>query len=174
MPRWGEPGVKKSKRKAHYTARIAARLCEHIALGSTLAQALKKEPLGPNIQTFWKWLDQYPEFKERYERARQMQADGHADRMLELAEEAINTPSKASAIRVATDIMRWQAEIRDPKKYGTKVQHELKAPPLKPEDLKKEIKRLEEELGVNGNVTVIADEEPLAKANIVPSSETLQ
>src|SRR5437879_2602450 len=141
--------------RTHYTPRVAGRICEHIALGKTLGQALAMEPLAPSMTIFWRWLDEHAEFREKYERARMMQADGHADKMLELAQEAINAPSKAAAIRVATDILRWQAEIRDPKKYGAKVQHELKAPPLKPEDLKKEIKRLEEELGVTGSVTVV-------------------
>lgn len=140
------------KRKAHYTPRIADRICEHIALGETIKAALAAEPLGPNLPTFWKWLDEFPEFREKYERARQMQADIHADRILEMARDVIANPRIAPAYKVASDILKWQAEIRDPKKYGQKVQHELKAPPLKPDDLKAEIKRLEEELGVTGEV----------------------
>jgi hypothetical protein len=164
-----EKGIKGSKRRAHYTVRIAVRLCEHIALGHTLKEALAKEPLGPNATIFWRWLDEYPEFRERYERARKMQAHVHADRMLELAEDALVTPSKAAAIKVATDIYKWMSEIRDPAKYGAKVEHKLVAPPLKPEDLKAEIKRLETELGVNGNVTVVEDlpqKDKLAKLTI--------
>lgn len=140
------------KRKAHYTPRIADRICEHIALGETIKAALSKEPLGPSLPMFWKWLDEFPEFREKYERARQMQADIHADRILEMASEVIANPRVANAYKVASDILKWTAEIRDPKKYGQKVQHELKAPPLKPDDLKAEIKRLEEELGVTNEV----------------------
>jgi terminase small subunit-like protein len=137
-----------NKRIAHYTPRIAARICENIALGSTIKAALALEPLGPSLATFWKWLDTYPEFRDKFERAQQLQATMHADRILEMAVEVVANPTKAGAYKVASDILKWQAEIRDPKKYGQKVQHELKAPPLKPEDLKSEIKRLEEELGV--------------------------
>lgn len=140
--------IRKSRRPAHYTVRIANRLCEHIALGCTIKAALAKEPLGPNLTLFWRWLDEYPEFRVKYERARQMQADVHADRILEISQEVVESPSKAAAFKVAADILRWQAEIRDPKKYGQKVQHELKAPPLKPDDLRAEIARLEKDLGV--------------------------
>lgn len=121
-------------------------------MGETIKAALAKEPLAPNLPTFWKWLDEFPEFREKYERARQMQADIHADRILEMAADVIANPRVAAAYKVASDILKWQAEIRDPKKYGQKVQHELKAPPLKPDDLKAEIKRLEEELGVTNEV----------------------
>jgi hypothetical protein len=70
-----------------------------------------------------------------------------------MATDVIANPSKAGAYKVASDILKWQAEIRDPKKYGQKVQHELKAPPLKAEDLKAEIKRLEEDLGIGTSGT---------------------
>jgi len=138
-----------SKRRAHYCVRIANDICQQIALGNSLEKALAKVgTLAPSMPVFWRWLDEYPEFLEKYERARQMQADMHADRMLDMAAEVLKTPSKAAAVRVAVDILKWQAEIRDPKKYGTKVQHEHKPAAMKPEDLKKEILRLESELGV--------------------------
>jgi hypothetical protein len=159
----GTENIKGSKRKAHYTVRIANRICEYIALGDTIKAALAKEPLGPSLTLFWRWLDEYPEFREKYERARQMQADVHADRILEMAAEVVANPRIAPAYRVASDILKWQAEIRDPKKYGQKVQHELKAPPLKPEDLKAEIKRLEDELGVTAQI-----ENPAPPPNRVP------
>ena len=141
------------KRAAHYTVRIAKRICEHIAMGETIKKALAMEPLGPSLRLFWRWMDEFPEFKEQYERALQFQANMHADRILEMATDVVATPSKAGAYKVASDILKWCAEIRDPKKYGQKVQHELKAPPLKAEDLKNEIKRLEEELGITPDAT---------------------
>ncbi len=156
-----------AKRSAHYTARIASRICENIALGSTIKAALAEEPLGPTLRQFWKWLDEYPDFREKFERAQMLQATMHADRILEMAQEVINAPSKAGAYKVASDILKWQAEIRDPKKYGQKVQHELKAPPLKAEDLKAEIKRLEEEFGI----TNVVKQEPNPQ---LPAPEALQ
>lgn len=138
-----------TKRRSHYTPRIAADICVKIAMGATLKEALAETgTLAPTIETCWRWLDEIPEFKEQYERARQMQADIHADEMLQMSRDVIKTPSKAAAIKVACDILKWQAEIRNSKKYGSKVQHELTKPVMSPEDLRAEIKALEAELGV--------------------------
>lgn len=137
-------------RKAHYTTRIAKRLCEHIALGATLKDALAKEPLGPTIPQFWRWLDEYPEFQEMYERARTLQADLMADTIMEMAENVLRAPKFAPAYKVAADILKWQAEIRNPGKYGARVQVEHKTT-LDPKKMRAEILQLEKELGLIGN-----------------------
>lgn len=138
-----------TKRKSHYTPRVADDICTKIALGKTLKQALAEIGiLAPGVETVWSWQDTKPEFAEKMERARQFSADGHADMMLEMADEALRNPSKAAAIRVASDILKWQAEIRNQKKYGSKVQHELAKAPMSPADLRAEIRALEAELGV--------------------------
>lgn len=138
-----------SKRRAHYTVRIANMICEKIALGNSLKSALEEVgPLAPAMPTFWRWLDEYPEFLTRYKRARQMQGDIHADVMLDLAAEAINNPSKAAAIKVAADILKWQAEIRDPKSYSRSAIPDEPKKALSPAQLRAEIKALEMDLGV--------------------------
>lgn len=138
-----------SKRRAHYTDYVAKQICEKIALGNSLKATLAEiGPMAPSMPTFWRWLDEYPEFKAKYDRARQMQADIHADTMLDMARDAFDNPSKAAAIRVATDILKWQAEIRDPKKYGPKAVQKETQGKLSPDDLRKEIAKLEQELGV--------------------------
>lgn len=167
-----------TKRKSHYTPRVAEEICTLIALGKTLRQALAEIGiLAPSVQTVWNWQDTKPEFAERLERARQFSADGHADMMLEMAQQVITTPSKAGAIKVASDILKWQAEIRNAKKYGSKVQHELTKPPMSPADLRAEIKALEAELGVKAvpgmntaPVFTRKTEEELA-AKVAPSGE---
>jgi len=136
-------------RKAKYTTRIAKRICEHIALGATLHQALAKEPLGPSVPMFWRWLDEYPEFREMYERARVLQADLMCDTIMVMAENVLKQPRFAAAYKVAADILKWQAEIRNPARYGSKVTVEHKAT-LDPAKMKKEIMQLEKELGLLG------------------------
>lgn len=140
-----------SKRKAHYCVRVAKAICQEIALGAGVKRALEKVgALAPTVATFWRWLEEYPEFRERYERACLMQASMHADRIVELAEEALAMPSKAAAVRVAMDIYKWNAEMRDPMKFSPKAPQEHKAPPKSPDEMRAEIKRLEHELGVAG------------------------
>ena len=165
-----------SKRRAHYCVRIANSICEHIALGNSLRQALEKTgPLAPAMATLWRWLDEFPEFRVKYERARQMQGDMLADEMLEMAQEVIKRPALASAIRVAADILQWQAGIRDSKYNSKTVRQETKAI-MPPEELRKEIKRLEAEIGV-GNVTPAmntapnyAKQKPMADIDLLAAS----
>lgn len=137
-----------SKRRAHYCVRIANALCEKIALGNSLKGALDAVgPLAPTMPTFWRWLDEYPDFRVKYERARQMQGDVLADEILDMAKLVIDKPSLASAVRVASDILMWQAGIRDTK-YNAKVVPKEEKVLLTPEQLRSEVKKLEGELGV--------------------------
>lgn len=137
-----------TRRKAHYTVRTGEMICEQIALGRSLNQALKHVGyLAPTLSQFWRWIDAHPDFRDKYERARQLQADQQADTMLEMAEDVLKNPKAATAYRVASDILRWQAEVRNRSKYGSKA--EDKTPKsLDPGKLRAEIKRLENELGV--------------------------
>lgn len=138
-----------SKRKAHYTPRIGEQICEEIALGATVQQALDRVGyLAPDRITFYRWLEAHPEFREKYDRARQLQADSHADRIVELGDEVLKNPKFAPAFKVAIDTMRWSAEVRNRGKYGAKGEAAGKAKLMNAEKLRAEIKRLEKELGV--------------------------
>lgn len=152
--------------KCHYVVRIGDQLCEFIAMGRTLEQALKEIGyLAPTMQRFWRWMEEIPEFRAKYERARMLQADVLADKRLEMAAEVLKKPNAAAAYRVAADILASLSAVRDPGKYGAKVTHDIKAP-LDPAKMKEEIARLEEDLGVGlqatpGNVVnIVGRQEP--------------
>lgn len=118
-------------------------------MGKTLAEALKEVGyLAPSMPTFWRWIDEHADFREMYERARSLQADGHADRMLEISREVIDAPQKATAYRVASDILKWQAEIRNRARYGSKGDEDQGKKVIDPAKIRSEIKRLETELGI--------------------------
>ena len=78
-----------------------------------------------------------------------MQGDILADEMLDMAKMVIHKPSLASAIRVAADILQWQAGIRD-SKYNSKVAPDEKKRLPGIDDMRKEVAKLEFELGVKG------------------------
>lgn len=140
-----------ARRAAHYAARIADQICEHIADGKTLNEALKEIGyLAPTQVTVFKWLDKYPEFRERYERARSLQADVHADGVIELSKKVLLDPKAAPAFKVAADIMRWSAEVRNKTRYGKAIEENNKKA-MDPAKIREEIKRLEAELGIAEN-----------------------
>jgi hypothetical protein len=140
-----------SKRRAHYCVSIANRICEHIALGHGLPKALELTGgLAPSIPMFYRWLEEYPEFLERYRRAREFQAHTHADIILDIATQAM-VPANAKMVpgfRLAVDVFKWNAEMRLPEQYSPKAAQEVKKPPKTPEAIKEEIARLSKELGM--------------------------
>lgn len=135
-------------RPGHYVKRTGDMICERIALGDTLEEAIASVGyLAPSQKAFWKWIDTNEAFREQYERARQMQADKLADEMLQHARSVIKAPKSAGAYKVSAEILKWQAEVRNREKYGSKG--EKKAPPmLDPEKVRAEIARLEKVLGI--------------------------
>lgn len=136
-------------KRGRYVKRSGDIICEQIALGHTLKYAI--ETLGylaPSIPQFWKWIDNYPEFREQYERARQLAADVQADKVLELSQEVLEKPRNANAFKVAIDVLKWQAEVRNTERYGKRQAIQVKREKLDPAKLRAEIKRLESELGV--------------------------
>ena len=145
-----------TRRAGHYVKRTGQLICEEIALGATLTEALEKVGyLAPSEKQFWKWLDQNEEFRQQYERARQLQADKLADEHLTLAKEVLKVDGKqAPKYKVAADVLKWQAEIRNRGKYGPKAEP-LGKKDLKPEEIKAEIKRLEKELGIREGENVV-------------------
>jgi hypothetical protein len=58
------------------------------------------------------------EFAQAFARAREVAADHIADRMLAIADHALQNPGSANAARVAADILRWQAVVRYRTRYG--------------------------------------------------------
>lgn len=138
----------------HYVKRTGDLICERIAVGDTLQEALDHVGyLAPTPKRFWEWLEAHPDFREQYERARALQADMHADEMVSYAKKAIANPKAAGAYKVAADIMKWSAEVRNPGRYGKKVEPKKKEH-MSPEKIRQEIARLEKELGLAASKVV--------------------
>lgn len=145
------------RKRALYTPNIASRIINHLIEGKSLEQALDKEPLGPTLDRFNRWLEEYPEFREKYERARRLQADLHADKMLEIAQKILNGDlDDPGSIRVAVDVLKWQAKVRNRTMYGEQGEGSKTEKPLDAQKLVKEIARLEKELGAKKTTKEIA------------------
>lgn len=145
------------RRKARYSVVVARRICEAIALGKTLMKALEDDPLAPHITTFYRWKEEHPELEQMYERARRMQADLRVDVIAEMGMQVLKDPKNAAAYKVASDIFRWQAEIANPEKYGRKLEVKNTGGPPNPGELRREITRLERELGMGKAEVVDVD-----------------
>ena len=91
----------------------------------------------PCQQTVYSWLYKYPEFLENYTRAREEQAETHADMIIDIADETPQTEEirdkEGNVIDIKLDsayiawqknrieARKWTAAKMRPKKYGDKV-----------------------------------------------------
>ena len=72
---------------SRYTVKMAQMICARIAEGESLS-AICRDPKMPCMTTVMNWLCAKPDFRERYARARELQADTLFDQILAISDEA--------------------------------------------------------------------------------------
>ena len=110
----------KTGRPSGYSEAIAERICTELALGRSLVTICNSQDM-PARQTVFRWLDQNTEFRDRYARAREIQADTFADEIVDLADNA----EDANLARIQIDARKWAAAKQRPSKYSERVVSEL-------------------------------------------------
>lgn len=106
-------------RPTDYTEAIAIEICERIALGESLKKITSDDAM-PSRSTVHSWLldGKHKEFLDKYEDAREMQADVYADEMDEIAHDPTIDTQRA---RLIIDTRKWTSSKLKPKKYGDKI-----------------------------------------------------
>jgi len=66
------------------------------------------------------------DFRDQYARAREEQADTLAAKIMTVVDGVEPEPGKVSKARLQFDAYRWHAGKLAPKKYGDRVEHEVK------------------------------------------------
>lgn len=107
-------------RPSKYSEKLAGEICERIAEGEGLVTICKGEGM-PNISTIFRWLESKPGFCDRYARAREEQAEVHADEILSIAD----TEEDVNRAKVRIDARKWTASKLRPKKYGNYQQVDM-------------------------------------------------
>lgn len=134
--------------RVRYTRLVADAICQRIAEGVPIQEICELEGM-PSAQQVLAWARTNAAFKALYDEARMLQADFLADLQLGLARRVLEMGSKeASAVRVAADILAKQAEWRAPRKFGPKLDLTVSEPPKTPDEVRAEIRALEEALGI--------------------------
>lgn len=67
---------------------------------------------------FRRWMEEREELRTAVACAREIAADTLADRHLHLAQVALEWPAASDAVRVAAEILKWQAQLRNRRYYG--------------------------------------------------------
>ncbi len=128
----------KGGRPTKYSPELTDEICRRLALGEGLASICRDDDMPAQSQIYV-WLNRHPEFQEAYVRAREEQAETHADQIVAIADE---TPAllevkdkdgnqidiKLDSAYIAwqkqrIDARKWNAAKQRPKKYGDRVTH---------------------------------------------------
>ena len=109
-------------RPTDYTPELTARICERLAVGESLRSICRDDAM-PSMASIFLWLSKHPEFSEQYARAREAQAESHADRIVEIADDDTIDPNHK---RIMVDARKWVASKLKPKRYGDKAEVEHK------------------------------------------------
>lgn len=115
-----EAPKKKMGRPSGYTDAIATEICDRIANGEALHKICQLDDM-PSTSMVSRWLDDREDFREKYARAREKQADRFAAEIVTIADEA----EDANIARLRVDARKWAASKLAPKKYGDKVHQEV-------------------------------------------------
>jgi hypothetical protein len=103
---------KKMGRPSSYNDEMADKIIEHISEGKSLASATQYGM--PPASTVFRWMEDNEDFRKRYARAREEQAELLVSEIIEIADTE-EDPAKA---RNRIDARKWAAMKLLPKVYG--------------------------------------------------------
>jgi hypothetical protein len=116
-------------------------ICESIANGKSLSSVLSDENM-PCWSTFYKWINENQSHLEKYARACEMRSDIIFDEIIKISDTPIEgvvietddngrTKEKKGDMlghrKLQIDARKWILSKMNPKKYGDKVEHDLKS-----------------------------------------------
>jgi hypothetical protein len=119
-----KPKKKRTGRQSEFNQRTADRICAQLAEGKSLRRICARKDM-PQKRTVLRWLEEKPDFAAQYARARDEQADGYFDELMDLQQRA--NADNAHAIRVRADIIKWACSKLKPKKYGDRLGVDMQA-----------------------------------------------
>ncbi len=120
-------------RKTVFSNGLAEDICTLIASEcDSMSEVAQKVGVGES--TIWRWLNQYPKFRDDYLKAKEMQATRLADTAITVARESLGSESAAevAAHKLVVDTIKWKAKTLVPGIYGDK--RELKVSGLTHEE----------------------------------------
>ena len=121
-------------RPSKYSEELTDRICQMISTSNKgLYKLCQENDDLPNADTIYLWLTKYPEFSDKYARAREIQAELLADEIIEIADETSHdtlttdegkeyeNKEWVNRSKLRVDARKWKASKLAPKKYGDKL-----------------------------------------------------
>lgn len=111
--------MNKLGRPTKYSEILSEDICERIAIGKSLVDICRQ--LDISYSQVMVWLSKYPDFAERYARAREIQADWYADEILSVIDNAKSDRNEIERAKIKIEALKWIASKLKPKRYGDKL-----------------------------------------------------
>lgn len=99
-------------------------LWEHLAEGNTLRSFVSGSDVPYGV--LWRKMQSDPVLMERYEIVRNARALANAERIEALADKVETEQIDPNAAKVAMGARQWLAERMDPKRWGNRIQQDVK------------------------------------------------
>lgn len=128
----------KMGRPSIYSEDLADEICNRLSSGESLRSICSEDKMPSQTQVYV-WLNAKKDFADKYARAREEQADTHADEIIAIADESPETnpirDKDGNIIDIKIDsgyvayqkqrieARKWTAAKLRPKKYGDRVTH---------------------------------------------------
>ena len=100
---------------------IITEIFDRIAVGESIADICREEG-KPTASNFYIWKDSKPEWKERYARARELQAVHYVDKINKIARNCPAVSDEVQKARLEIDTLKWTASKMGPLRFGNTVQ----------------------------------------------------
>ena len=103
-----------------YPPEVRQTIVDRIANGESLRAICESEGM-PGKSTVMEWLEADADFRTKYARAREAQADVMFDGMADIESDVLSGVLKPDAAKVVLWSRQWRAEKLKPKVYGAKL-----------------------------------------------------
>jgi hypothetical protein len=109
-----------------YTQELADLICNAVSSDIySIRQLCEKNASLPPMNTIYNWLRMYPDFNDKYLKAKALQAHILVDEMVEISDDPANCVSEIMQwAKVRIDTRKWMAQKLLPRLYGDKQQTE--------------------------------------------------
>lgn len=120
-------------RPTTYSEELIDEFCSRLVDGTSVNKVCQQDDM-PDKSTIFLWLSKYPEFSDKYAKAKEMAADALAEEIFDIADDnafdyiegkegelRVNNDAIQRA-RLRVDVRKWYLSKIVPKKYGERQQ----------------------------------------------------
>lgn len=104
-----------------YSDELVADICVRVACDESLVKICLEDD-KPSLTTVYRWLQEKPEFRANYARARNDQAETVADKAKDVRDKLERGEIDHQTANAMLNFIKWETGKRNPKVYGDKTQ----------------------------------------------------